>query len=487
MNESKDSVCSAVTVASDARLIPVRSRRASSRLRPINIHDLAIGITMHLKSFRIMLALVLLLHCLACVPGTFAQQQPTPSTVRLAKIEFTGLERYNKEQVIAESGLQVGQQVDVETLDAASNRLLNSGLFQNLSYRFTIKNGEGVITFIVEEAKSKIPVVFDNFVWFSDEELAGAVRKAVPTFDGTAPEAGGVTESIVKALSELLAERKIAGRVEYTPSADPSGKNSEHVFAVKGANVRVCELNFPGARAVPAKLLVQKSAAILSNEFSRNFVSIYAEGNLIPLYHERGYLRAGFLTPQAKLLMTPECENGVAVAVPVEEGAAYLWDGAEWAGSQTLTAPELDAALGMKRGDVANGVKIESGLDSVRKAYGRKGHLAARLRYAPDFDDATRRVVYRFDLNEGPLYRMGLLSIDGLSEADANNLRTRWRLLPREPYDASYIDEFIKNEVRDFLKSVQSEGRSLGSPKITSAVKPDHEKLTVDVAITFKQ
>ncbi|MDQ3259160.1 MAG: hypothetical protein M3R15_35730, partial [Acidobacteriota bacterium] len=180
-------------------------------------------------------------------------------------------------------------------------------------------------------------------------------------------------------------------------------------------------------------------------------------------------------------------ENGVVVTVPVEEGAAYLWDGAEWASSQALAAAELDSALAMKRGDVANGLKIESGLDAVRKAYARKGHLAARLSYAPEFDDATRRVVYRFDVTEGPLYRMGLLSVDGLSEADANNLRTRWRLLPREPYDASYLDEFIKNEVREFMKSVQSEGRSLGSPKITSAVKPDHEKLTVDVAITFKQ
>ena len=46
------------------------------------------------------------------------------------------------------------------------------------------------------------------------------------------------------------------------------------------------------------------------------------------------------------------------LTIPVEEGPVYLWDKAEWTGNEALSANDLNAALGMKNGDVANDVKI---------------------------------------------------------------------------------------------------------------------------------
>jgi outer membrane protein insertion porin family len=415
-------------------------------------------------------------------------QQPSPSpTVRLDRIEVTGLERLTAAEVVAESGLQLGQTVDPEVLDAAANRLLATGLFKNLSYRFSAKTGQGIVTFVVEEMKSRVPIVFDNFVWFTNEELVGAVRRAVPAFDGTAPEAGTVTDTIRKALTELLRERKIAGEVVYTPSASPVGRNPEHVFSVRGADLRVCTLKFPGAAAVQEKELVQNSSGIFNNEYSRAYVLDYALSNLFPLYRERGHLRATFGAPEVKLENSPECERGVALALPVDEGAAYVWSKAEWEGNEALTAAELDAALGMRVRELANGLKIDKGVDALRRAYARRGYLAARLSAAPEFDDANRRVLYRFQAVEGPQYRMGELTIRGLSEKDTNNLRTRWRLLPREAYDAGYLDEFLKTGFREFQKDLlTTDGKNLGPIKIESAAQPDREKLTVDVTIEIK-
>lgn len=415
-----------------------------------------------------------------------APQQREPEKPRLVKIEVTGLVRYGKEQFIADSGLQLGQPIDVEALDAASERLMSGGLLQNLSYRFTEKKNEVVVTFVVVEAKSKVPVVFDNFVWFTDDELKAAIRERIPAFDGTAPDAGGATDTIAKALGDLLKARNIPGQVEYAPSVEVSSRNPEHLFTVKSGNLNVCTLSYPGARAVPEKILVQKSVGILSNEFSRKSVSAYAEGTLLPLFHERGYLRAGFLMPQAKPQTTPEC-TGVAVTVPVDEGMAYVWEKAEWAGNQSLTAQELDAALGMKRDEIANALKVAANFDAVRKAYGRKGHLAPTFSAAPDFDDATRRVTYRFKVSEGPQYRMGELTINGLSERDTNDLRVRWGLQSREVYDAAYVDEFIKKNVPEFVKDALRDGRKLDGLKIESSVRLNPEKQTVDVTLTVKQ
>ncbi|HVF87660.1 MAG TPA: hypothetical protein VM866_08710 [Pyrinomonadaceae bacterium] len=451
-------------------------RRGSGRLTARTTHTKFSLILISSFTFTIALA--------AFAPGARARQ--APENPRLVKIEVTGLERYGREQFIADSGLQLGQLIDVETLDAASERLMSGGLLKNLSYKFTAKKNEAVVTFVAEEAKSRVPVVFDNFVWFTDDELKAAIRERIPAFDGTIPDAGGATDTIAKALSDLLREKNISGQVEYTPSAELSGRNPEHLFAVKGGNLGVCALSYPGARAVPEQTLVQKSVGILSNEFSRKFVSAYAEGTLLPLYHERGYLRAGFLTPQAKLQTTPNC-TGVTVAVEVDEGMAYVWEKAQWAGNGTLSAQELDAALGMRRDEIANGLKIAGNLDAVRKAYGRKGHLAPTFGAAPDFDDARRRVTYRFKVNEGPQYRMGALTINGLSERDANDLRVRWSLQSREIYDASYVDQFVKKNVPEFIKDALRDGRKLDALKIESSLRLNPEKQTVDVTLTVKQ
>jgi outer membrane protein assembly factor BamA len=415
-------------------------------------------------------------------------QPAQAQAIKLERIEFKGLERVKESEALEKSGLQAGQSVDIDAVEAAANRLLESGLFKNLSYKLKGTTDKAVLTFEVVERKWTMPVTFDNFVWFTDEELNEAVRRKFPAFDGTAPEAGGVTDQIKQALEELLRERKIEGTVEYTLSAaGVAGGKVEHLFSVKGAGLRVCKLNFNGARAVPEELLVQKSAGIFDNDYSRAYIGGFVETNLLPLYQERGYLRASFSPPKVKPeAAPPDCERGVAVTMYVDEGSIYVWDKAVWEGSQALAPQELDAALGMKSREVANVAKLAKGLNAVRRAYGRKGYLGVRLRSEPDFDDTARSVAYHFNVNEGPQYHMGELVVNGLSENDANNLRGRWRLLHRDVYDEGYIDEFIKKSVPEFQRDALRAGNPLPAFAVESKPVYDHEKHTVDVTLNFK-
>jgi len=432
--------------------------------------------------------LLLAVACVVCaLVAARAQTTQTAQTMRLTKIEFEGLERVRPEDALARSGLQAGQAATIEEIEAAAERLSQSGLFRQLGYSVKGTTEASVLTFKVEEMKTGVRVVFDNFVWFTDEELAEAVRRKVPSFDGTAPEAGGVTAEITQALQELLGARKIEGTVEYMPSADASGRHAEHVYTVKGAALRVCSLSFPGARTLTEEELVRKSGPVLDNDYSRLFVAGFVTANLLPLYHERGLLRASFAPLRVtKAAPTPECEQGLAVAVPVDEGSIYVWGGAEWSGQQALTPQELDFALGMKPREVANTARMEKGLASVRRAYGRKGYLTARAAGAPEFDDANRRVVYRFTVTEGAPYRMGTLTLDGLDERDTNNVKVRWRILPGEVYDEGYADEFIRKNLQEFIKDLLRDGRKPTFTKVEPRVKVDNEKLTVDVTLEFK-
>jgi outer membrane protein insertion porin family len=432
-------------------------------------------------------AVALCAACLLLLLATAARaQQPPQQSIKLDKIEFKGLERVKEPEALEKSGLAVGQTIDIDAVEAAANRLLESGLFTNLSYKLKGTTDKSVLTFEVIERKWTMPVSFDNFVWFTDDELTAAVRQKLPAFDGTAPESGGVTEQIKQALAELLRERKIEGAVEYTLSENPSNRRVEHLFSVKGPGLRVCKINYAGARAVPEETLVTKSGGIFDNDYSRAYVGGFVESNLLPLYHERGYLRASFGPPKVAPEMSPECK-GVAVALSVDEGSIYVWDKAVWEGTEGLTAQELDAALGMRNREVANVVKIAKGLAGVRRAYGRKGYVNARVRPETEFDDTARSVTYRFRVTEGAQYRMGDLTITGLDEVATNNLRGRWRLLHREVYDEGYVEEFVRKSVPEFQRDAARAGNPFPALKVVSKATADHDKHVVHVALDVKR
>jgi outer membrane protein assembly factor BamA len=432
-------------------------------------------------------AFALFAACLLLLSAASARaQQPPAQSIKLDRIEFKGLDRVKEPEALEKSGLAVGQSVDIDAVEAAANRLLESGLFVNLSYKLKGTTDKSVLTFEVIERKWTMPVSFDNFVWFTDEELTAAVRRKLPAFDGTAPESGGVTDQIRQALEELLRERKIEGAVQYDLSEDPLTKKVSHLFSVKGPGLRVCKLGFAGARAIPEEQLVTKSGGIFDNDFSRAYAGGFVESSLLPLYHEKGYLRASFGPPKVAPDASPEC-RGVAVNFNVDEGSIYVWDKAAWEGAAGLTAQELDAALGMRNREVANVVKIANGLARVRRAYGRKGYLGVRIRPVTEFDDTARSVSYRFEVTEGPQYRMGELFITGLDEVSANNLRGRWRLLPREVFDEGYLAEFEKKSVVEFLREAARAGNPLPALKLHGKISPDHQKHTVNVTLDFKR
>jgi len=427
-----------------------------------------------------------LLAALTLCAAPALARQDGKHVVKLERIEFKGLQKVKKEEALEKTGLAVGQSVSVDELDAVASRLLESGLFKGLDYSITGTTDKAVVTFTVSEQTGGMPVAFDNFVWFTDEELRDAIRRRVSSFDGTAPEGGTVTEQIRQALQDFLRERKIEGTVTYDFSEDPRTRKVEHLYAFKGPGLRVCKINYEGARAVSEEALIQKSGGIFDNDYSRAYVESFVESNLVPLYGERGYLRASFSPPKVRPEKSDECEQGLALSMYVDEGAIYVWDKAAWEGTQALTAQELDAALGMRAREVANVAKIEKGLASVRRALGRKGYLNTRVRASREFDDTNRTVAYRFQVEEGPQYKMGDLSIEGLSESDANNIRGRWAVLHGDAFDESYPDQFIKKNVLEFQRESLRLGRVLPPMKVEGKAVPDHEKHVVNVTLVFK-
>ncbi len=412
-------------------------------------------------------------------------QQPVR---RVTKIEVEGLEHLSADEVIATSGLKTGGALSVAELDDAGQKLVDSGLFTKVAYRTTSKGNQVTVIFQVKErGGGQSPVVFDNFVWFTDEELIAAIKRQVPSFNGTASDAGNMSENIKHALESLLKEHHINGTVDY--GAEQAGLNSdkqEHVFSVSGVPIPICSLHFPGANNVPEEKLVIRSRQLTDDNYSLKSAIAYSTFALLPIYREAGQLRARFAKPVTKLDPSEKCHGGVELTIPVEEGPIYLWEKTEWTGNETLSANDLDAALGMKKGDVANSVKIDKGILEVSRRYGHTGHLDVKVSAEPQLNDSTNRLSYRMVVKEGPQYKMGKLTIKGLEEEDANSLEQRWKLRNGEVFDTSYADRFFRIDAREQMEKIMAarQAQRKGPPEIKFT--PNQLNLNADVIIEFK-
>jgi outer membrane protein assembly factor BamA len=402
---------------------------------------------------------------------------------RISRIEVEGLQRLTAAEVIATSGLKAGEPFSLALVDAAAQRLVDSGFFKKVGYRTHGKGNDLVIVFQVEELKGNdSPVLFDNFIWFTDEELIAAIQREVPSFNGKATNSGNMTDAIKQALQNLLTARNLGGTVEYMST------ETEHLYTVSGVPMKICTLHFPGARSVPEEKLIKTTKEQAELDYSRQSARTFPRYSLYPLYRETGQLRATFGAPVAKPDTNPNCTGGVDLTIPVNEGPVYSWARAEWSGNRLMSPAELDAALGMKPDEVASGLKIDKGLHDVTKAYGRTGYLEAQLDEEPEFDDATHHVTYKIAVKEGRQYRMGTLNFKGFVGNDEATLAEKWKLKAGAVFDQSYPDKFLRDDGREVFARIFAERRyqAKALPNLAIDVKPNRETLTVDVTIELK-
>lgn len=380
------------------------------------------------------------------VTGVAYQQTPGSQSpeAQLVAIDVAGTTRMTREDVAKLSGLAVGTPVQVATLQSAAERLARSGLFESVEYRYTTMAGKLTVTFDVVEAERNVPVIFDNFVWFSDAQLLGAVREALPSFDGRVPQNEDVPDHITRALQAILDSRKIPGSVGFMPQTAVGSDSLQFIFKVADPSPRICKVGFEGVSPGPLRELASNVAPLVGQDYSRFYVSSMTAATLTDTYRHLGYWRASFESPTTTL--DDSCD-GVSLQLSVDEGPSYVWQMAEWKGNVALDANALDKLLGMRSGDLADLVKIKSGLRQVAKAYGRNGYVQAQTSLTPRLNDEQRRAVFEIHVTEGRQFRMGALEVLGFSERDGETLSKRWRLKPGDIFDASHADEFSAKEL----------------------------------------
>ena len=373
-------------------------------------------------------------------------QTPAPGAMQLAGVTVNGIKRFTSADVVKISGLAIGQPASVQALDGAASKLAGTGLFKTVNYRYTTSAGKLNAILDVEEEPWTLPTVFDNFIWFTDQELVAAVRESVPTFDGTMPANDAAVDYVAQALQRFMDARKITGRVSGEGRVSIKTGTRQELFMVSGttSSLKMCALKIPGASAVPEADLVKVAASVIGTNYSRAFVDGLASGTLRQEYRRRGYWAADLAFQAAAL--NQGCD-GVTVSVSAKEGAVYAFDHVEWSGTAGIPPADLNKAFGIKTGDASGLMAVDAGVRAVHAAYDKIGYIMQEAAYTPVLDDAAHRMTLQMKVTEGQQFRMGTLTFPDLPPADAERLIKKWKIAPGEIYDGSYLASYTVGEV----------------------------------------
>ena len=409
-------------------------------------------------------------------------QNARPGTARLDSVLVAGSMRFTSEQIAKAIGLHPGDTVGREELQGAADKLAALGLFNNIQYKFATVLGGVKVTYQVSDVPA-LPVAFDNFPWFSDEELNSGLRASGILFDGGAPSKGTVLDAISEALEKLLDARNVHARVSHEVVAHPFNNQSVQEFRVENADLTIQKVDFSDPVAQSDRVVQERLPDLIGKPYSRSRVELFEFEQVRPVYLARAYLRVQFGQPVAQFAASPTnpLSGQLIVAVPVNPGVQYGWAGVEWKGNESITAQDLNRFSALVAGDPADGNKIQSLWETARAAYAQQGYLDAGLNPVPQFDDQTKRVTFVVQVNEGPQYHMGKLVLTGLSIEGERRLKKAWTIAPGGVFDKSVYDDFVNTGIKAaFL------GLPVHYEKIGKFLQLDPQNAKVDVLLDFQ-
>jgi outer membrane protein assembly factor BamA len=400
-----------------------------------------------------LLAVILLVSSVASATRAQSRsaQNPPLSPSRLLDIKVTGSSRFTEAEITAASGLMTGATVDEEVFRKAARQLGESGAFNDVSYNYTYSSAGTKLIVHVVDADKFVPAHFGDFVWFSDSELQQKLHQRIPLFTGELPTSGRLPDQVSDILQALLVENHIPGDVQYLRSTAKDGKLEAFDYTVANIVIQIRHVEFPGAGSEELPQLQAAAEKLTGADYYRALLHTFAENRVLPIYHERGYLKAACDAPQPKVVKPTPADatdekseiTHVDVVLAVTPGEQYKLAGWSWNGNKNVATDELQPLIHAKAGQIANTVRLADDLRAVQELYGSRGYVVATIKVNAQFNDAAGTVTYQLAVNEGEVYHMGELEFRGLDNNLTARLRNAWKLRSGDVYDANYLKEFL--------------------------------------------
>jgi outer membrane protein assembly factor BamA len=396
------------------------------------------------------LAVALFSALVLSVPFASPQSSATVATGKVAAVTVSGSARYPSGAVAAVTGLKPGDPITRDDMQRVADTLAQLGPFTNVRYRFNTTDKGVVIDYQVTDAPA-VPVSFDNFPWFTDDELIAALKQSSILFDGTEPERGTILDQTGLAIEKFLREHAIFGSVTHAVTTLDLQNREVMEFKLEGVPIEVEKIGYSDPAVQQDRRIQDRISDLAGKPYSRHAIESFNFEVVRPEYLDHGYLRVQFGAARPVFPTGADRSHAtkISIDVTVTPGVAYTWNGVHWSGNSGISAADLDKLnMVLKPGDIASGTEIQALWERVKTSYANQGFLDLAVQPVPQFDDASRQVSYTLSIHEGPQYHMGKLELAGLSLEGERRIRAVWSIQPGAVFNESIFESFLDSGVK---------------------------------------
>ncbi len=419
---------------------------------------------------RIPVTLLLLALSLSSIGIGYAQKFQPKS------IQFKGDSEFSDLELMTAAGLKLGDVLTSAEMNQHSQLLMDTGLFEGLTYKF---DGQDLV-FQITPSSQLYPLRLENLPLGSATDLDAKLRKRLPLYHGKVPGEGGILNDICTALQDELKTLGMKVTVGANPFSDPvSHKVAAISFSVTAPAVLIGDVEPDGTVDPSVRPILAKAAGM---SYDREGSSKLIEKSVIETYREMGFLDAdAHATSQPTPVITSDAIR-IPFQVSVTAGPIYKVAAIQLAPGMAVSQADFDKQSMTHPGDVADGTHIRQNWEFIARQYHNHGYMKARVIATPTLDRAQSTVRYAVDAEAGPVYNMGNLTIENVSEDLRSAMMAAWKLPAGAVFNEGAIRGFFAtHDVNPKLERVFAAVNT----KYTLHLNDDNK--TVDVSLRLEK
>ena len=409
------------------------------------------------KSYCILLFTILSVFTLQ------AQQKELDSGKKytINNITVSGAQSFNEQTVVAFTGLKKGDRIYIpgEKLSQVTKKLWEQGLFSDIAFYVTNIEGDNVDLelYIVELPKL-------NEVVINGKGIRKAKRKEIIK-DNNLKAGTKITKNLINTTKNYISNKyKKEGfyntdvTITTTPFKDSTGVEISKNMTIdvdRGKRVKVKKINFEGNEHFTNGKLRRSMKKTKRKNFARLWKrSKFTEDgfeedkeSILKKYKANGYRDARIVSDTLRVLD----KKNIALDFKLEEGEKYYFGDIKFIGNSVFTDGQLRQVLGIKKGEVYNGVLLQERIqddsapdaEDMTNLYQNNGYLAARIN---PVEVAVRNDTIDFEIRimERSLFYFDHVTVVGNDRTNDHVIYRELRTRPGQKYSKRDVIRTIR-------------------------------------------
>ena len=376
----------------------------------------------------------------------------------LADVAIVGKLSFNTQTVVAFAGLEKGQEVTIpgEEISNAIKKIGKLGLFDEISFYVNrIQNDSIYLDLNIEELPKLNEV---KFIGVKKSKTEGLIK------DTDLTKGKVVNENLITTTKNYIENKyKKDGyfntKVSINTVKDTSAVNQvQMVVSIdKGEKVKIQNIDFEGNTKLSDKTLrkamkdtkqknpirVLKASKFIKEKYKSDLEKVIAS------YKEKGYRDARIVSDST---VYNKSKNALLVKINVEEGNKYYFGNIKFLGNTVYSDQGLNSMLGIKKGEIYNGVLLEKRIsdkskpdgDDITNLYQNNGYLFSNIN-AVEVKTVNDTIDFEVRITEGPIAYFNKITVTG---NDKTNDRVIYRELKTKPGE-KYNKELLIRTIRE--------------------------------------